>query len=207
MTYTRKLLAWREGFGLCVKLSVLLAVIPTICNAQAAAKLTAHRLGITQVDGKAGICSATAVGVRLLLTASHCFGDSGDPTTMMVDGKPAGILAIERDGQDHALVRVSIRFGYVAKVGNTPIQGASVYFYGNPGGLPDIFRRGYIAGKYPDGGYTIDCSVYFGDSGAGLFGATGELVGVVSGFVTNGDFRLGYAKPLAFTAEQWARVR
>lgn len=206
MTYTRKLLAWREGFGLCVKLSVLLAVIPTICNAQAAAKLTAHRLGITQVDGKAGICSATAVGVRLLLTASHCFGDSGDPKTMLVDGKPAGILAIERDGADHALVRVSITFRYVAKVGNTPPQGANVYFYGNPG-LNDIFRRGYVAGKYPDGGYVLDCNVYFGDSGAGMFGATGELVGVVSGFVTNGDFKLGYAKPLAFTAEQWARVR
>jgi len=188
-------------------LSVLLLLLPTICNAQSAAKLTAHRLDITQVDGKAGVCSSTAVGVRLLLTASHCFGDKGDPKTMMVDGKPVGILAIERDGADHALVRVSARFQYVAKVGRTPIQGASVYFYGNPGGLPDIFRRGYIAGKYSDDGYVLDCNIYFGDSGAGLFGATGELVGVVSGFVSNGEFKLGYAKPLAFTAEQWVRVR
>ena len=205
MNYPSKNRTKRPFFDVCVILSSLLLFVPTFCNAQAA-KLAAHRLGIVQADGRAGICSATAVGPRLLLTAAHCFGDGANPASMMVDGKPVGILAIERDGADHALVRVSVTFQYSAKLGRPPIQGDAIYYYGNPG-IPDQFRRGYITGLFPAGGYLFDANCYMGDSGAGLFGADGLLKGVLSGFVTNGDFQLCIGYPLAFTGEQWARVK
>lgn len=205
MNYLAKILAWREGFGLCVKLSVLLLLLPTLCSAQAATKLTAHMIGIVQSDGKAGICSATAVGPSLLLTATHCLGHGG-VESLTIDGKPATILLVERDNADHALVRVSAKFQHFAKLGRPPIQGDQIHYYGNPG-VPDQYRKGYVTGLFPSGGYLFDANCYMGDSGAGLFGADGLLKGVLSGFVTSDTFKLCIGYPLAFTAEQWARVR
>ena len=56
----------------------------------------------------------------------------------------------------------------------------------------------------------LDVNGYYGDSGAGVFNTSGELIGVVS--LLYQDNQNGYIKfmgmfPLKFTDAQWARIR
>jgi hypothetical protein len=99
---------------------------------------TAHR-----VDLKTGICSATAVGPHTLLSAGHCFTDKH---SILIDGKPAAVLNVIPDGADHVLVIVTATFTDIATRGQMPGVGGNVEYWGNPDGLHDIYRRGYIVG-------------------------------------------------------------
>lgn len=163
-----------------------------------------HR--IERIEG--GVCSATAVGQRTLLTAAHCV--KGDPKVLVIDGTASGILHIELDGKDHALVTVTIVFANVAKVSTTatvgPAQGDRVKWYGQPMGLEQVYGEGLIVG-HKDDRYLIDGSqIWFGSSGSGLLNDQGQVVGVISGIMGQEIFKLGFAWPLAFSPEQWAAV-
>lgn len=155
-----------------------------------------------------GLCSGTAVGRNVVLTAEHCFNDGA--TVVAIDGQPVTVLERITDGRDHALVRVSVTFDRWAAVGPQPVQGQALRWVGHPGLVPDVYRQGYVAKVDKDGIY-IDGSSYRGDSGAGLFDREGRLVGVLSGalVMSAGDgysMSLTLAKPLAFTAAQWREV-
>ncbi|SDQ42469.1 serine protease [Pseudoxanthomonas sp. CF125] len=152
-----------------------------------------------------GVCSATAVGSRTLLTAAHCV--TTKPKVLVIDGTAAGVLDITLDGKDHALVSVTITFDHVAKVAATPKQGARVHWYGQPMGLEQVYGEGIVVG-HKDDRYLIDGSqIWFGSSGAGLLNDQGQVVGVISGFVAKDQFKLGWAWPLAFTAEQLGAIK
>lgn len=154
-------------------------------------------------DLKGGVCSATAIGQRSLLTASHCLAE--DQKILVVDGTAVGILHIERDGKDHAIAVVTITFANVAKIAATPVQGDRVHWYGQPMGLEQIYGEGIVVG-HKDTRYLIDGQIWFGVSGAGLMNERGEVVGVASGILGQQIYKLGFAWPLAFTAEQWRQV-
>lgn len=161
-----------------------------------------HR--IERVDGN-GVCSATAVGGRTLLTAAHCL--KNEPNVLLIDDTAAGVLHIELDGKDHALVTVTITFARVAKVAATPKQGDRVRWYGQPMGLEQVYGEGLIVG-HKDDRYLIDGSqIWFGSSGAGLLNDQGQVVGVISGIMGQEIFKLGFAWPLAFSPEQWAAMQ
>ncbi|KAF1706274.1 S1 family peptidase [Pseudoxanthomonas sacheonensis] len=155
-------------------------------------------------DMKGGVCSATAIGQRSLLTASHCLAE--DQKILVVDGTAVGILHIERDKSDHAIVVVTNTFKAVASVGVTPKQGDRVHWYGQPMGLEQIYGEGVVVGN-KDTRYLIDGQIWFGVSGAGLMNERGEVVGVASGILGQQIYKLGFAWPLAFTAAQWAAVQ
>ena len=190
-------------------MKLLLAILLlTGCMAgqgRAADKDYTHR--IERVDGNS-VCSATAVGQRTLLSAAHCFKDK--PGVIVVDGIAVGVLGIELDGKDHALVTVTITFANVAKVSTTatvgPAQGARVHWYGQPMGLEQVYGEGIVVGMRDDR-YLLDANIWFGVSGAGLFNERGEVVGVVSGILGEQIYKLGFAWPLAFTQEQWRQVK
>jgi S1-C subfamily serine protease len=85
--------------------------------------------------------------------------------------------------------------------------------WGNPGGLTDQFRTGYVAGQtesYGKTAMTVQIPGFFGDSGSGLFNTDGEVVGVTSvllpveyqGVVF---YLMGYF-PIVFTKEQLDEV-
>lgn len=151
-----------------------------------------------------GVCSATAVGQRTLLTASHCVVTK--PSVLVIDGTAAGVLDIALDGKDHALVTVTVTFQDVAKVVSTPKQGDRVKWYGQPMGLDQVYGEGIVVGTKDDR-YLIDGQIWFGVSGAGLFNERGEVVGAVSGILGEQIFKLGFAWPLAFSEQQWAAVK
>lgn len=153
---------------------------------------------------KDGFCSGTAVGRRTVLTAGHCIKD--DDKAILVNGTLVGILNIERDGADHALIEVTITFPKAAKVVGAPKQGARVHWYGQPMGLADIYGEGVVVGHH-QGKILLDANFWFGVSGSALLNEHGDVVGVVSGILGQQIYKLGFAYPFAFTDEQWAAIK
>jgi V8-like Glu-specific endopeptidase len=162
---------------------------------------TTHRL-----DFDDGVCSGTAVGKHVILSAEHCFTGSH---TLAIDGKPVEVLQIVTDGNDHALATVSATFDDIATRGYAGQIGQHVHYWGNPAGLGGMYREGYISGTWVVAGKAtnlIDVNGFYGDSGAGVFDADGHLIGVISVLYQNAES--GYIKfmgiyPFKFTREQW----
>lgn len=153
-----------------------------------------------KLDTMTGICSGTFVGVKTILTATHCL-NPGDKS-FKFDGEIAGIVKRFDDGNDHTLLLTDMTATYFAVFGSPPKQGDDIFYWGNPRSLPgDILRRGYIAG------YDRDATVYdvhglFGDSGAAIFDKNGKIIGVISYITQDETFSMMGSYPLAFTREQ-----
>jgi V8-like Glu-specific endopeptidase len=170
------------------------------------------------MDG-GGICSGTAVGPHLILTATHCFGEGPlvpTPETSalaQVNGKPVSTFKRIDDGQDHSLVVVDITFDSFAAIASAPRQGDRVFLYGNPAGMHDMYREGYVTGFDHESSrvWTLyDVNGYMGDSGSGIFNERGDVVAVTSVLIYISEmglpFKLMATLPLQFTANQYADV-
>lgn len=128
-----------------------------------------------------GICSSTAVGERVLLTAAHCVDLASNDAT--VDGRPVKIEKVITDKNDHAIVILfddGIKFEKIAKLGTYPSVGENIFYWGNIDGINGLLRKGYVAGKFEDGTFVVDSNTWSGDSGSGIFDQDGRLIGVVS---------------------------
>lgn len=163
-------------------MAAALAVVTACCSApQASPK--AHTL---RLEMEGGICSGTAIGPDEVLTAVHCLEN---PLTR-INGEPVQLLESRQIGPDMIVIRVDRRFDSWARwADRQPEQGATVYYWGNPVGLPDVYRRGYVAG-YNQGRILVDIEIGQGDSGAAVFDEHGRVVGVVSGYGQRPPFRL-----------------
>ncbi len=156
-----------------------------------------------------GICSGTVVGLRTVLTASHCL--SSDSTEIVVNGNKLNIKEVITDQSDHAFIVFSDdtpAFDKVALLAAYPGVGDDIFYWGNPDGRHQMLRRGYIASRLEDG-FFVDSNTWLGDSGAGIFNKEGRLVGVVSAISGKHDPRsagMGYKFMVAlnytFTPEQ-----
>ena len=165
-----------------------------------------------RLDIAEGTCSGTVVAQNVILSAGHCFKDDDEddlsdmPTSMLVNGMEVKILAIVLDGNDHALVRVDFSFPSWVLIGVPPKPGTHVHYWGNPAGINNVYREGYIT-HYNHSAMMLDVNGFFGDSGAGIFDAFGHVVGVI-GFinVSHHDgraFTLMGADALEFTRQQY----
>lgn len=174
-------------------LSVFLMLLLSGCaGARPSVERYTYRIG-TQ-DG--GLCSATAIAKDVLLTAKHCIGESD--TVVYIGDKRVTVRHIETDARDHALLWVDKRFPEWAQFGPSPKVGDEIEFYGNSEGLNQVYRRGYVAAYLGQYMYS-DAMVGRGDSGAGIFNSSGQLVGVVSA-VHIGEI-VRYAVSFPLTAE------
>lgn len=176
---------------------LLLPLLLVSCAASSVAPLRPVALRLTFEDGT---CSGTAVGPQLVLTATHCFG-----RLTHINGQPAYALRRVDDGKDHSLVKVNVRFGAWARRGAPPEQGDRLRWLGNPGGLENVYREGYVA-TVIDGASLLDAQVFQGDSGSGVFNESGQLVGVVSGAKVLRSqllMQLAWLEPMRFTDKQW----
>jgi hypothetical protein len=155
-----------------------------------------------------GVCSATAVGRHTLLSATHCFAGAH---SLAVDGVPVQVLALIQDGNDHTLAIVSTTFTAIAELGHAPSVADPVHYWGEPGAMHDLYRKGYMSGDVVLDGHMIelfDVNGFFGDSGAALLDDQGRIVGVVSVLYQNTPFlKFMGAYPLTFTAKQWASIQ
>lgn len=132
-------------------------------------RATNHRLKVAT-----GMCSGTAVGPDLLVTALHC-GEVQQVGNYVVTAE-----VVERGSRDFVVVRVKgVTFETWAKRGERPRQGDRVRWWGNPVGEPNVYREGYVARADGDV-LVIAAQICKGDSGAGLFNDRGEVVGIIS---------------------------
>jgi hypothetical protein len=204
----------------------------TLCYASTP-KIERHRsthwiiMVVTDGDGDkhAGGCTATAIGPHTLLTAEHCYfpGETLYIDSSIDDVKigvskayhPA-ISDFTFDHEDHMLIDVpGAHFTTYVPLKNfrDPRQGEHFYFYGNPSGIQDQYREGYITGQInmkPED-VDVDASgtmylatgpVVGGDSGSSLYALDGTLIGIVTFGVENGAF-IGIF-PIRFSASQIA---
>lgn len=153
--------------------------------------------------GSRGTCSATAIAPHVLLTAAHCVDEPFD--AFLIDHVPATIVDVVVDSNDHALVRVTATFEHYAPLGPPSEQGHDIFFWGNPGGIEDVMRKGYVSKDNAIGvEFIMPVTIYSmpvnqGDSGSGVFNLNGEVQAVVSKKYVDGDFVLMGSFDFAFT--------
>ena len=180
-------------------IAVLLLALAGCASAGPSAEKYTYRVGMQ--DG--GLCSATAVAANVLLTAKHCLQPSDN--FVVLEDRRIPILRVEVDSRDHALVWVGKKFPAWAKRGPAPPKGAALSFFGNVDGFVQLYRTGRMAG-WEGGAMVYDMTCGKGDSGAGVFNESGELVGMVSAVYVGPIVRLCISYPWAFSPQQLARL-
>lgn len=190
-------------------LAILLCTFMAACASTGWVRDGAHQKTV-RLDFAEGLCSGTIIGPRAILSATHCFTNTTKPAIWR---QPIRILERMDDGNDHTIVIVDRTFDEWAVVNAKFHPGEPVFMFGNPGGLSDQFRAGYVAGMADTRGKLsdlFDLRIWKGDSGSGIFNARGELIAVVSFIDTlnddDGQLTMAGSWPLAFTPAQWARA-
>lgn len=158
---------------------------------------------------ESGSCSATAIGPHALLTAAHC---EYPEMKISVGSQEAIVVCMIHDGNDHVILLLEgITFhNYATFAEGILAQGEHVFLWGNPLGIEDMYREGYVAGfkkaVFADGTESVDtmltANIINGDSGAAVFNMRGEIVGVFSYMSGQGAFLLEGMLPLKFTDDQ-----
>jgi hypothetical protein len=155
-------------------------------------------------------CSATAIAPHSLITASHC----ELPTDALYLEGINAVVAITsriRDDNDHTIYIVDTTFkNYTTIKDEEPTQGKSIFYFGNPGKLHDIFRKGTTVGTIAQSDnepkqILYDFNIWYGDSGAGIFNESGQLIGILTGMVVEpapddntSSFKLAFSYILDF---------
>jgi hypothetical protein len=200
------------------KLLFTFAILLASLNAPAQSPIrkaytVAHRTGqATLMDGSH--CSATAIAQHSLLTATHCELGT-DLLFIDANATPTKILTILRDGHDHSIFIVSGFFTDYVPLDREAIlePGDSYFMWGNPESLRNNLRVGHFTGadaatKALPVKLLFDFRAYPGDSGAGIFDAKGNLIGVLTGTLYDGKILdMPFAFPLAFTKEQLQLIK
>ena len=127
-------------------------------------------------------CSATAIGPQALLTATHCELPTDELEIEGLD-KPVKIVGRIRDGKDHSIYLIEgFTFKDTVAVAQNKIEPTdTVFIWGNPGQLTDMYRVGVFSGVISEEDVLLfQLPIYPGDSGAALFAENGTVVEVVS---------------------------
>lgn len=174
-------------------------------------QITVPNMGNVNGLGYIG-CSSTVIDTQALLTATHCFVDEKPAvgTVFMVNGHLYTIEKFANDGNDHTIVVLTgtpFPASDIASVGNNVELSITdeVYMLGNPGGMRNMFRRGYIAGfsRNSEGLWVhADFRATGGDSGSGIFNADGKIIGVLERVGGPGKVEFANFRAFNFTNQQ-----
>lgn len=158
------------------------------------------------------VCSGTVVAPRVILTATHCF-ESEDVPNVKVNKDVVAIWKRVDDGNDHTLIEVSKVFKVYSPLGGVLAQTDPVHIFGNPAGMPHVYREGVVAALVRSDNrvvYLIQMPTFFGDSGAGVFDAQGRVTTAITGVdrVANQGYSLqfAFAYPLGFSRDDLQTV-
>lgn len=156
-------------------------------------------------------CTATAIGPHTLVSAHHCWLENAK---LFIDGDktPHDVSAIFDSHDTMFLLVPDVTFTHLDKFSPrsyAPVQGEAIHFYGNPAGVVDQFRLGYISGHDTDTDDGVSPGQTFwlgaapvvgGDSGSLILDSKGQVLGVLTYGVFQGKF-FGFFSP-TFTPEQ-----
>jgi len=144
-----------------------------------------------------------AVKEGLAVTAWHVVKDATRATAKFSDGEQFEVSGlVDNDGKrDVALIRVK-EFGrpLLPLATAAPEVGTKAYAVGAPEGLEFSLSDGLVSQTQKDGGVTLyqfSCPVSPGNSGGPLVNAGGEVIGVVSRQMRDGQ-NLNFAMPAAY---------
>lgn len=155
-----------------------------------------------------GFGSAFSVGYGLFLTNYHVLdgaSDYGIYTAHDQYYEVAGIVAVDKEA-DLALVKTKIRTNVPPlRIGSTDniAKGQSIVTIGNPEGLQNTISTGIISGlRVMDGLGIIQFTapIAEGSSGGALFNKKGEVIGVTTSGIDQGN--LNFAIPIDY-ASAW----
>ena len=195
--------------------------VPEAAVRWAAAHRAMHWIVTETLKDGAG-CTATAIAPHALLTAEHCDLKDAPGAKLFIDrdvpkyaeATQYRITGKIYDGSDHMILLVSgPSFNDTIKYApQDPEQSENVLWWGNPGGIHDQLREGYVMGQMPEPApsqkelqrlWLVAAPAIPGDSGSAVIDATdGHLVGVVTYSINDGEF-MGMFE-LHFTAGQIA---
>lgn len=160
-------------------------------------------LTVQKADGTATGTGFLAVKEGLAVTAWHVVKDAKRATAKFSDGEEFELSGlIDRDEKrDVALVRVK-EFGrpLLPLTGAVPEIGAKAYAIGAPEGLEFSLSDGLVSQIQKDAGVTLyqfSSPVSPGNSGGPLVNAGGEVIGVVSRQLRDGQ-NLNFAMPASY---------
>jgi S1-C subfamily serine protease len=145
-----------------------------------------------------GGCSGTYVSENEILTAGHCVLEDWDSIQVKDpnDKKMHDATVVKLDqAHDLAMLYVYGMEHKYAEIGHTPMVGQSVINVGCPFMMPFIVSHGivskldYTIDESPwTSKYTVsDATINGGSSGGGQFDLDGNLIGVTTAHMSNGD--------------------
>lgn len=176
-----------------------------------------HMISYLNEDGReTALCTGTAIGRHLLLTASHCNDgarkDVSSAIKLDYSDHHYHILNMIDDDRDHQIYRIDgpAFVNIVPFIIATPMAGDSVHFYGfGEGVYPSSLRSGRVRANedpsdinFQTKFFLYDLLAYHGDSGSAIYNQDNQIVGLVSyGIVWYGHEKTGsYA--IGFTQKQ-----
>lgn len=197
-----------------------LATISSYSSVSSAASTKTVSLRV-EVLGVGGVCSGTIVGPKMIMTASHCFENTGSPLFFILTTHAgAGFTVmypsaeIISDKSDHSFILLDSPvdiFSIWATLGPDPVEGQNIEYWGNPAGSASSYRRGYVS-KRTGTSLLLDVNGFNGDSGAGIFDENGHMVGMISIITGVVHPQIGlsvkFMESLFFTfdKEKWDRI-
>lgn len=200
---------------LAAALSVFLFAAPSVVKDPR--HKAAHRIQFVGKEGHS-FCSGTSVSDHVLISAQHCLVPELQGIKVDSDDSLHRVDRLVKDDHDTLLIVLVDRpfrawvFLERSQYYRTPEQGEKAYWWGNPSGIADQYRAGYVSGytDSPDHSITSD-PVYMvaapavpGDSGSSIYGEDGRLLGVLTYGVFGGLFA-GFFSP-HFTDAQMAEA-
>jgi Trypsin len=141
-----------------------------------------------------GVCTATAVGPHVVLTAEHCFDEKKDKVVLLdLSTKEHIVLASTKDGRDHVMIGISgapfQNYVDLGEVTGKSVSWQHVYMYGcGEGNYPPRLLTGQQVPGF-DSASEIDQAddvqkfilpVVPGDSGSAIWSDDGKLVAIVT---------------------------
>jgi V8-like Glu-specific endopeptidase len=176
-------------------LSALLVLLAGCGGCVSVPPMESMRASALRLQFAESLCSGTAIGPDLILTAQHCYGSP----LLFVNGQAVKVTHVGRDKHDTLTLRITgVTFKHWARLGPLPKQGDRIRWWGNPEGNGDIYREGYVSRADKDL-LVISAPICHGDSGAGVMNDRGEVVAVVTAMSNQYGctFELSYPLPTA----------
>lgn len=126
------------------------------------------------------VCSGTR-SYTAIITSRHCL--EGPSKQLRFQGILVNVETVMIRGEN-IWVFTDRNWGPPPKMAKPPKKGEPLYLIGNPANGDQLARTATLAGtmRTPIGEvFVVTCACWHGDSGAGIFNAKGELVGVFLG--------------------------